>query len=142
MVAFKLVIGYKDGKCVQKELQEPHASTLLGKKIGDNVTGESIGLEGYEFQLTGGSDFCGFPMRPDVQGFNRKRILTVAGTIGVQGYYSKKKGGKVITKRIGKGIKIRKTVCGNTVNDKTTQVNLKVLKEGAQPIVHEPAKKE
>jgi small subunit ribosomal protein S6e len=142
MVAFKLVIGYKDGKCVQKELQDPQASTLLGKKIGDNVTGESIGLEGYEFQLTGGSDFCGFPMRPDVQGFNRKRILSIAGTIGVRGYYHKKKGGKVVTKKIGKGIKIRKTVCGNTVNDKTTQVNLKIIKEGAQPIVHEPSKKE
>lgn len=142
MVAFKLVIGLKDGKCVQKGLQEPQASVLLGKKIGDTVAGDAIGLEGYEFQLTGGSDFCGFPMRPDVQGFNRKRILTIAGSIGVRGYYHKKKSGKVITKKIGKGVKIRKTVCGNTVNDKTTQINLKVLKEGAQPIVHEPSKKE
>lgn len=142
MVAFKLVIGLKDGKCVQKGLQDPQASILLGKKIGDTVAGDAIGLEGYEFKLTGGSDFCGFPMRPDVQGFNRKRILSIAGTIGVRGYYHKKKSGKVITKKIGKGIKIRKTVCGNTVNDKTTQINLKVLKEGAQPIVHEPSKKE
>ncbi|MEK6858271.1 MAG: S6e family ribosomal protein [Nanoarchaeota archaeon] len=142
MVAFKLVIGLKDGKCVQKGLQEPQASVLVGKKIGDNIAGESIGLDGYEFKLTGGSDFCGFPMRPDVQGFNRKRILSIAGTIGVGGYYAKKRGGKVITKKIGKGIKIRKTVCGNTVSDKTAQVNLKVLKEGAQPIVHEPSKKE
>lgn len=142
MVNFKLVIGLKDGKCVQKQLQDPYSGFLIGKKIGDAVSGDSIGIEGYEFQITGGSDFCGFPMRADVPGINRKRILSIAGTKGVRGYYKKKNKGKIITKKIGKGVRIRKTVCGNTIHDKISQVNLKVLKEGAQPIQHEPSEKE
>ncbi len=127
MVSFKVVIGTKDGKCVQKELQEPEAKALLGKKIGDTIKGDTIGLAGYEFQLTGGSDYCGFPMRKDVDGFARKRILAVQG-IGL--------------KKRGPGIRTRKTVCGNTVHPKISQVNLKVTTAGKEPLVAPAAPEE
>ena len=119
MVSFKVVIGTKEGKCVQKDIQEPEAKLFLGRKIGDAISGDNIGLAGYEFQITGGSDYCGFPMRKDVEGFARKKILAVEG-IGL--------------KKKAKGIRVRKTVCGNTIHPKISQVNLKVTKEGKEPL--------
>ena len=126
MVSFKLVIGTKAGKCVQKEVQEPEARTFLGKKIGDKIAGDSVGFAGYEFMVTGGSDYCGFPMRKDVEGFGRKRILAIQG-VGL--------------KKEGKGIRQRKTVCGNTIHPKISQVNLKVLTEGKEPLIAPAAEK-
>ncbi len=114
----KIVIGHK-GKALQKDVDE---SLLVGRKIGDKVSGSEVGFEGYDFEITGGSDNCGFPMRKDVEGVNRKRILSVQG-IGV--------------KKVHKGLRIRKSVAGNTVHSKTAQVNLKVVKEGSAPLFSE-----
>ena len=119
MVTFKLVFGLKNGKCVQKELPETESKKVLGKQIGDKINGDDIGFPGYEFELTGGSDYCGFPMRKDNPGMARKKILAVQG-IGM--------------KKIAKGMRQKKTVCGNTVHIKISQVNLKVLKEGKDPL--------
>lgn len=119
MVTFKVVIGTKNGKCVQKEVPEPDSKGFLGKKIGETIKGELIGLTGYEFSITGGSDHAGFPMRKDIQGPGRKRILTVEGT-GV------KKGRK--------GQRQRKTVCGNTIHNNISQINLKITQEGKTPL--------
>jgi small subunit ribosomal protein S6e len=119
MAEFKVVIGTKDGKCVQREVKEAEAEKLVGKKIGEKIAGDDIGLAGYEFELTGGSDYCGFPMRKDVRGPGRKRILAVSG-VGL--------------KKKRKGMRQRKTVRGNTVSDKITQINLKVLKEGKEKL--------
>jgi small subunit ribosomal protein S6e len=123
MVSFKLVIGLPNGRCVQKEVQEPSAKALLGKQLGQSVNGDELGFAGYEFTITGGSDYCGFPMRKDVMGQARKRILAVEGT-GL--------------KKAAKGIRIRKTVCGNTIHPKITQVNLKVTKEGKESLLPPP----
>jgi len=125
MVTFKVVFGTKQGKCVQKDVAEPAANELLGKNIGDKVSGDLIGFPGYEFEITGGSDFCGFPMRADIPGPGRKRILDVKST----GIKSVK----------GKGVRQRKTVCGAMVHPKIAQINLKVLKEGATPLVEPKA---
>ncbi len=128
MVSFKVVIGTKEGKCLQKEVAEPDASHFLGKKVGDKIAGEAIGFTGYEFEITGGSDYAGFPMRKDIPGVGRKRILAVEG-IGL--------------KKIAKGIRIRKTVCGNTIHPKIAQINMKILKAGAAPLpLPEPKPKE
>ena len=126
MPTLRLVMGTKDGKSYQKELDENVSNLLMGKSIGDKVSGDSIGLPGYEFTVTGGSDYCGFPMRRDVVGPMRKRILAVQG-VG-------------LTKE-GKGIRIRKTVCGNQIHDRSAQVNLRVDKAGPEPLVHTAAKK-
>ena len=53
-------------------------------------------------QITGGSDNCGFPMRADVHGTGRKRILGVKGV----GQSQKAKGiryrGEHVRRKVGK----------------------------------------
>ncbi len=127
-MAFKAVIADpKSGRCAQRELSAEASNKLVGMKIGDAVKGELIDIAGYEFVLTGGSDYAGFPMRRDVPGTGRKRILAVSG-VGL--------------KKKERGIKQRKTVCGNTVHSRIIQVNLKITKEGAEKIIPEAEKKE
>jgi small subunit ribosomal protein S6e len=109
----------KTGKTFKKTIAEDDAKLFFGKKIGDSIKGELLQAPGYEFQLAGGSDYCGFPMRSDVEGTLRKRILIVKG-IGLR------------TNRAGR--RVRKAVAGNTVYTRTAQINLKVTKAGAQPL--------
>ena len=120
MAELKLCIGTKKGKTVKKEIKEDESKPLIGLRIGDTLNGEVIGLTGWEFKVTGGSDHCGFPMRSGIPGNNRKRILTRKGV----GFRAKKK-----DKR--KGIAKRKTVCGDTVHEKISQINLLATKEGS-----------
>ena len=117
-MAFKLVISDpKSGRSIQKEATPESDKELTGMKIGDSVKGDLMELPGYDLQITGGSDYCGFPMRKDVQGARRKRIMAYQG-VGI--------------KKARKGMLQRKTVCGNTVYDKIAQINLKVLKHGSK----------
>jgi len=120
----KINIADKSGKCIKKELKEEQASVFHGKKIGDKIHGETIDLNGYELEISGGSDFCGFPMRRDVNGIMRKAILV---TQGFGNGYNRK------------GMRLRRTVAGNTVYNKTAQLNLKVLKYGPEPLIAEAA---
>ncbi|MBN1385435.1 30S ribosomal protein S6e [Candidatus Woesearchaeota archaeon] len=120
MADYKLVISDpKTGKSYQKEAKEPDSKSLSGLQIGDKVKGETIDMAGYEFEITGGSDFAGFPMRKDVKGILRKKILAVKGT----GLAQK-----------DKGIRVKKLVAGNTISEKTAQINLKVIKYGKEPL--------
>ncbi|MBI2107004.1 30S ribosomal protein S6e [Candidatus Woesearchaeota archaeon] len=114
MAEFKIVVGNK-GKCYSKALNENESSAFLNKKMGEKIEGNSFGFSGYEMEITGGSDKAGFPMRHDLSGIHRKKILSVKG----QGLNVK-----------GKGIRKRKTVVGNTIGLHIAQVNLKVVKEG------------
>jgi small subunit ribosomal protein S6e len=119
MASFKLCIANpKDGKCYQKEVKDADAQSFIGLNIGENIKGDSFGMAGYEFLITGGSDFCGFPMRHGIQGV-RKKIYSYGG-VGFP--------------KLKKGEKTRKTVCGHKIHDKITQINLKVVKEGAKKI--------
>ncbi len=126
MVKFKVVIGTKSGKSLQKELSEEESKYFLGKILKEAIKGDLIGFPGYEFLITGGSDYCGFPMRWDVNGTGRNKILAVAPTTGLKRRSQSKKA------------KVRKLVCGNSVHEKIAQVNLKVLKEGSNPLFEEP----
>ncbi|MBI2673507.1 30S ribosomal protein S6e [Candidatus Woesearchaeota archaeon] len=105
----------KTGKSYNKTL---NTDLFLGKRIKDKINGDDLGLKGYELELTGGSDKAGFAMRYDLSGIGRKKILAIKGT----GLSKSKK----------RGINIRKTVKGNTVNQDIIQINLKVTKEGAK----------
>jgi len=87
-----------------------------GMKIGEIIKGGLIGFPNYEFQITGGSDASGFPMRKDVHGPVKKRILVSKRAIG----YKPKR----------KGEKRRKSVRGNEVSFDMTLLNLKVVKYG------------
>lgn len=131
MTEFRLVMGAPDGKSYQKEVKGPEAEALLKKRIGDTVSGDALGLSGYEFQVTGGSDKCGFPMRKGIQQ-PRKRVL-IGRSVGFKGY-----------DRHGHtqpGLSQRTTVCGEMVTKIIHQVNLRVTKPGKEPLVHTPAEK-
>lgn len=124
MAEYKLVLNNpKEAKSYQKEVKENEAEFFKGKKIGETVKGDNFGLPGYEFVITGGSDKSGFPMRWDVDSATKKKILAVRG-VGI--------------KKKRKGMKVRKTVAGNTVGDETVQVNLKVTQEGKEPLGGQP----
>lgn len=117
-VAIKVVIGTKSGKCFQKELSSEESEALYGKSLGEELRGELLGFSGVTLAVTGGSDANGFPMRKDLSGTNRKRLLITKG-VGFKG--------KLRGKRFG-GLRIKKTVAGNTIYEKTHQLNLKVIK--------------
>ena len=87
-----------------------------GMKIGDTIKGGLIGFPNYDFEITGGSDASGFPMRKDVHGPVKKRILVSKRAIG----YKPRR----------KGEKRRKTVRGNEITFDMTLINLKILKYG------------
>ncbi len=132
----KLVISDpKTGKSLQRELQAEAGKALKGLKVGDSLKGELIGMAGYEFTITGGSDSAGFPMRNDAPGTGRKRILAVKG-VGVSNkkkYRGKDKKGM----RTMEGMKQRKTVAGNTIYPGTAQVNVTITKAGKENLFAE-----
>ncbi|RLF90487.1 30S ribosomal protein S6e [Thermococci archaeon] len=116
----KLVISDpSSGKAHQFELKDEKARIFLGKKIGDTVDLTPIGFPGYKVKITGGSDKDGFPMRKDVQGTGRRRILLSSGP----GYRPREK-----------GIRKRKTVRGNTISEEIVQVNVKVIESGEKSL--------
>jgi small subunit ribosomal protein S6e len=128
MAEIKLNIGDpKTGKTYKLEVKDDQAKPLIGKYIGQKIKGELIDLTGYEFEITGGSDSCGFPMRRDARGPGRKKVLITGGV----GLNSKRK-----------GMRKRRTVAGSTIYDKTAQINLKILKMGSKPLAPEEEKKE
>lgn len=105
------------GKGLSKLIQiEEKKFHFEGMKIGDIIKGGLIGFPNYEFEITGGSDASGFPMRKDVHGPVKKRILVSKRGIG---YRPKRKGQKR-----------RKMVRGNEISYDMTLLNLKVVKYG------------
>src|SRR2546428_2102772 len=80
MAEFKAVIADpKTGKAYKKDITGHYANALIGKKIGEDLDGLYVGLPGYKLQITGGSDKDGFPMRADLPGPRRKRLLPSGG---------------------------------------------------------------
>ena len=117
MAELKIVINdVKSGKSYQKLLQD---DSMQGKKINDKVDGKLLGLHGYELQITGGTDNAGFPMRQDVEGTARRKIL-IGKSTGLR--------------KAPKGIRYRKSVIGNTIHSRTVQVNAKIVKYGDKPV--------
>ncbi|HLD59593.1 MAG TPA: S6e family ribosomal protein [Candidatus Bilamarchaeaceae archaeon] len=125
----------KTGKSYQKEIPAEQDVSLVGKKIGEKIDGGLFGAAGYTLEFTGGSDKSGFPMRRDVVGARKGKILLTKGVgFKTKGSKKKKKGeGKKILK-IPKGQRRRKMVHGNTFSAEIMQVNCKVTTWGASPL--------
>lgn len=124
MSELKLVINAKDGKSYSKIVD---SSILMGRKINDTFKGDLISLTGYELKITGGSDLSGFPMRPEINLAGKKKIYAKKG-IGIKPYY--------------KGNFMRKTMAGNTIYEKTAQLNLVVTQQGKKALNDLLGKKE
>ena len=135
MPVFKFVIAEK-GKCYQIEKDQKDCETIIGLKIKNTFSGDIIGLEGYELQITGGTDKDGFPMKPDVQGAVKKGMLLKKST----GFSGRKKRRKKLVKI--KGLRRRKTVRGNTIDSSITQINCRVVKTGNKGLDELIGKKE
>jgi small subunit ribosomal protein S6e len=125
---FKLVISDPESKkAIQYELDDAKTNALIGKKVGDIVEGDVLGLPGYKLKITGGSDRSGFPIRPDVHGSGKKRILIR----GPPGFRPDRK-----------GIAKRKTVRGRELDSEISQVNMRVEDKGStglEELITQPA---
>ena len=116
---FKIVISDpKTRKAYQIEVEQG-ASGLIGRKIGDVFKADHLGLPGYELKITGGSDRQGFPMRADVEGTARKKILLA----GPPGFHPERKGQRK-----------RKSIRGNTISEEIVQINTVIVKQGGKAI--------
>jgi len=108
--------GPGKGLSKQIEIDEKKSRLFEGMKIGESIKGGLIGFPNYEFEITGGSDSSGFPMRKDVHGPVKKKILVSKRGIGY--------------KPTRKGQKRRRTVRGSEITFDMTLINLKVVKYG------------
>ncbi|MDI9610311.1 MAG: 30S ribosomal protein S6e [Archaeoglobales archaeon] len=118
---FKAIVSDpKTGKAYQKTVSGANANRLIGKQIGETISGTILDLPpDYELEITGGSDKDGFPMRPDIPGTGRKRIL-LSGGIGF--------------KPKEPGLRKRKIVRGRVISKDVLQINLKIVKHGKVPL--------
>jgi small subunit ribosomal protein S6e len=113
----EITVGTSDGQTFQEELDD--ASQLVGKKIGEEVDGGIVGLNGYKLEITGGSDKQGFPMRRSLEGPARRRVLIEDGAGIDEDEY---------------GVRRRKSVRGNQVSEDIQQLNMKVVEEGSKSV--------
>ena len=116
MANFKLTISDIKGKSISKELKDSDANPFLGLQLGSKTDASIAGLTG-KLKLTGGSDKSGVPMRTDVHGAARKRVLLVKG-VGLQD--------------VEYGQRKRKLMRGNIVSEEIYQLNCKF--DGELPV--------
>lgn len=108
-----VVVSNQNGRAYSAKTENP---VFVGKKIGETVSLDELGLKGYEGVITGGSDLQGFPMRVSLMGTIRKKILTTKG-VGFKGDR--------------KGQRRRVSVRGNTISSQISQINIKITKKGS-----------
>lgn len=113
MAKFKVVVSDPEtGKSSVVEVEGTRAVPLIGRRIGETLDGSVVGLSGHKVLITGGCDLAGFPMRPDVHGGVKSRVLLSGGV----GYRPR-----------GKGIRRRKTIRGNMISEDIVQINMKIV---------------
>ena len=83
------------------------------------MDGIFISLPGYKLQISGGTDKDGFPMRSDLPGTVRRRLLISKG----KGFNAHEN-----------GIRRKKSIRGNTINQDIVQINMRVIKHSSRPI--------
>ena len=120
MAEFKTVIADpKKKKTYQKVLAEDKSNALVGKSVGEEIDGIFLDLPGYRLKITGGSDNSGVPLRGDIDGNQRRKLL--------------------MTKSVGfnpsrDGQRRRKLIRGRNLNSEVSQINLKVIEYGPKSI--------
>ena len=118
MANYKLTISDKNGKSISKEVKETDANPLLGLEIPAETDASIVGLSG-KITITGGSDKSGVPMRGDVSGNQRRKIL-MRDSVGFN--------------PVKDGQRKRKLIRGRTLSGDVSQVNLKVIDYGPKSI--------
>ncbi|PIN77352.1 30S ribosomal protein S6e [Candidatus Woesearchaeota archaeon CG10_big_fil_rev_8_21_14_0_10_34_12] len=117
-MVFKINIS-ENGKTFKLETE---SETLEGKKINETIKGEEIlpALQGYELKITGTSDKAGFPGNEEIDSTILKRILLSKG--------------KFMKTKKPRGLRLRKTVRGNTISKDVVQINTVVGKKGSKKL--------
>ena len=115
MAKFKIIISDPDsGTSKIVELEETRTVPLIGRRVGEVLDGATVGLSGHKVQITGGSDKDGFPMRPNVHGGVRRKVILGGGV----GFNPK-----------DEGQRRRKMVRGNVITDEIVQINMKIMEK-------------
>ncbi len=129
---FKVNIAEKTGKTYKLELE---TENFNDKELHQTIAGSDINAElaGYEFEITGASDKSGFTAHEAVEGFGLHKLL-LSYEKGMK-KRPKREGKKKRSEYTPKGLRLRKTVRGRVLSPEIVQVNLKVTKEGAKPLV-------
>lgn len=120
MTKFKVIISDpKNGTSKVIELEEARATPLIGRRIGEIIDGTIVDMPAYKLLIRGGSDSDGVPMRPNVHGGGRRKVILSGGA----GFNPKRKGERR-----------RKTVRGDIITDEIVQINTKIMKKPKKPI--------
>ena len=120
MADFKAVINdVKSGKSHNVAVTGHNANSLVGKNIGEVVDGIFVGLPGYKLKITGGSDGNGTPMRGDLPGNKRRKIL-LSDSLGFHEKYP--------------GQRRRKALRCSAVSTEIVQINMAVAEYGPKSI--------
>ncbi len=131
----------EDGTAKQIVLEPRVFSLFMGKRIGDEIDGSILGYKGYRIRITGGTDRDGFPMRPDISGPRKVRVLLSGGV----GFHPKEKppsrAKKRRQKRRKKGLRRRVTVRGNVISDAIAQINAVLVPASKKVEAEEKAEK-
>ena len=119
MAKFKVIVSDPAaGTSKVVELEEARAVPLIGRRIGETIEGAVVDLPGQKIQIMGGSDKDGVPMRPNVHGGVRRKVV-LSGGVG----FNAKKGGE----------RKRKAVRGNIITDDIVQLNLMIAGQPKKP---------
>jgi small subunit ribosomal protein S6e len=126
-MVFKVNIGTKEGKTYKFETS---SEDIMGKVLGETLNGELISpdLKDYELEITGLSDGSGFTAIKEVEGIGKKKVLLKYGK--AMHKRSRKEGKKKRSNFTPGGLRLRKTVRGNTISPEIIQINTKIVKEG------------
>lgn len=120
MADFKIVLSDpQTGMSYKVDATGGAAGALIGKQVGEEISGEAFGLPGYTIAITGGTDKTGIPARRDLPGVSRRRLLLSEGT-GFKPHYN--------------GERKRKSVRGNEITQDFVQINAKVVKYGEKDL--------
>lgn len=115
MAKFKVILSDPEtGKSQIVELEGSRAVPLVGRRLGETIDGTAVGLGGHKLKITGGSDKDGFPMRPDIHGGIKTRVILTKGV----GFHSTRKGERR-----------RKTLRGSVITEEIVQINMKITEK-------------
>ena len=119
MAKFKVIVSDpQTGTSKVVELEEARAVPFIGRRIGETMDAAVVDLPGQKLQLMGGSDKDGVPIRPNVHGGVRRKVVLSGGV----GFNPTKDGERK-----------RKAVRGNVITDDIVQINVKLVDQPAKP---------
>lgn len=120
MAEFKAIVNdRKTGKSYNFAVSGHHANSLIGKNIGEIIDGIFVGLPGYKLKITGGSDNTGVPMRKDMPGNKRRKLLMSDGFCFHEVYPGERK---------------KVAIRGSAISQAIVQINMVVEEYGQKSI--------